>query len=220
MPKANPPTQGRPLIDVLLEDEPRNGNTEPGVIDEQIVSYSKTVPRDPPEEARRATIEFPLEPPAASIFDESGDDYYHDTELDEAAGDLIELCQALSHLNQIPIAIRWKRAGGTSGGKRILGQSIKATSLHRHFVGDVFIVWLAADHARDLGLDVLQLERLLFDQLVRCQFDDKGRPFIAAADVQENLATISQFGIGRGAEDPESKLDVFHNLVLELAGLK
>jgi hypothetical protein len=58
--------------------------------------------------------------------------------------------------------------------------------------GATFVIWLAADHL--MGWTREQIEPLLYHQLLRAEIDEKGNPFIAAADFEGFVAELREYG--------------------------
>lgn len=94
-----------------------------------------------------------------------GDDFLAAPVLETIGGSLIATCEELSILQAANITFRWKRRGGKSGGRAVWGRCTKAAGLVKHFSGSEFVIWVAADHARENRLTNRQLEALLFHEL-------------------------------------------------------
>lgn len=126
--------------------------------------------------------------------------------LDDDAGELQYLANAIfekhgllfKHLADASISYLWKREGGSGGGKATLGKCIKMSGLARHYAKCDFTIWLAADHCRDLQFDALQLEALLFHELlhigVEVNKDGQTKLVIQPHDLEVFLAEIQAYG--------------------------
>jgi hypothetical protein len=68
-------------------------------------------------------------------------------------------------LSPYEVCFLWRAKGGASGGIATLGKTTKASGLVRYFGEQDIVVWLAADHCRDLALSRHQVEALLFHEL-------------------------------------------------------
>jgi len=94
----------------------------------------------------------------------SDDDAYLEHErLQDEVRRLIDA--EFSHLREVDVRAAWKRKGGQSQGQATLGACLKATGLIRHWGRCHFVVWLAADHARERRLTNLQVEAILHHEL-------------------------------------------------------
>lgn len=63
------------------------------------------------------------------------------------------------------IVCLWKRKGGTSGGKAVLGKCQQLSGAARHFAGKRYLIWLGADTCRKARLTERQLEALVYHEL-------------------------------------------------------
>lgn len=63
------------------------------------------------------------------------------------------------------IVCLWKRKGGTSGGKDVLGKCQQLSGAARHFAGKRYLIWLGADTCRKARLTKTQLEALVYHEL-------------------------------------------------------
>ncbi len=69
----------------------------------------------------------------------------------------------------------WKAKGGDINGRATLGKCQKPGGLLKMFSGDAhYIIWLAADHARDLHLTRWQVEALLYHELCHTRWTERG----------------------------------------------
>lgn len=88
--------------------------------------------------------------------------------LNELGGRLIDHWPEMVHLSEATILYRWKRKGGKSHKKDALGFAQKPSGLLKHFSRADFIIWIAADHAREMAITNYQLEALLYHEMKHC----------------------------------------------------
>lgn len=118
----------------------------------------------------------PFVPPEAAFDD---DDFQRAPELERIVAALIAKWPELAFLEDVSIACRWKKAGGKSSGKPVLARNQKPSGLLKHFANCEYIIWVAADHLREMGLSNYQLEACLYHELQHCGFeiiDDEKSP--------------------------------------------
>ena len=95
-------------------------------------------------------------------------DFLEAPTLDVIGRALLKARPELSTIGEfaVVVAFRWKLAGGATGGKLTLGKCVKLSGLAAHFSeGTHYVVWLAADHLRQLKMTRWQVEALLFHEL-------------------------------------------------------
>lgn len=63
------------------------------------------------------------------------------------------------------IGALWKRKGGTSGGKEVLGKCQQLSGAARYFSGGRYLIWLGADTCRKARITERQLEALVYHEL-------------------------------------------------------
>jgi len=94
------------------------------------------------------------------------------------------------------LAVVWKRQGGQKGGRSTLGKCTKPGGLTRFYSGHDWVIWVAADHARQLKLDVHQVEALLYHELLHCALEgDPPVPAIVGHDVEAFLSEVEEYGL-------------------------
>ena len=146
---------------------------------------------------RAGSDPFPV--PAESQF---GDDSFLEApDLHEVARRLTGDPDLKAHLRAAghwDISFLWKKEGGAKNGKAILGKCVKVTGVLTAFTGSQFVIYLAANHARDHQLSERQVEALVFHELLHVEeiVDDNGnvRTGIAAHDFEEFAAVIHRYG--------------------------
>lgn len=99
------------------------------------------------------------------------------------------------------IVCLWKRKGGTSGGKDVLGKCQQLSGAARHFAGKRYLIWLGADTCRKARLTERQLEALVYHEL--CHLapgdldDDTGEeqaPKVVAHDFAGFTSELARYG--------------------------
>lgn len=143
-----------------------------------------------------------------------GRDFKEDDDLEILASQLIAAHETtLGHCRNLRIAYLWKRKGGGKGGKGTLGKCQSLSGVAQHWGRADILVWLAADHCKDLKLNARQLEALLFHELLHIGWDaDKGQAFIAEHDFAGFLKELELYG----AWDQDLQLLAHHKSQLRL----
>lgn len=91
----------------------------------------------------------------------------------------------------------WKRTGGASAGKSVLGKCVRAGSLARYYLTAAmpeatWVIWVAADNC--FGITPHQLEALVLHELLHTGMTDKLKPKIRPHDVEEFRFVIEEYG--------------------------
>ncbi len=145
---------------------------------------------DPARPDRRIII-----PPADETF---GDARFMDSAfLQMVMDDLVARTDRplLSSLRDQSVAVLWKKTGGKTHGKSTLGKATKPSGLLAHFADLDFIIWIAADHVREYALNDLQLEALVYHELLHCDYDtETEEPTIAGHDAELFLSELDLYG--------------------------
>lgn len=93
------------------------------------------------------------------------------------------------------VCFLWRAKGGASGGVATLGKTTKASGLVRYFGEQDLVVWLAADHCRDLALSRRQIEALLWHELSHPQLDpESGQLIIRGHEFSGFLSELEEYG--------------------------
>lgn len=92
------------------------------------------------------------------------------------------------------VCFLWRAKGGASGGVATLGKTTKASGLVRYFGEQDLVIWLAADHCRDLALSRHQIEALLYHELSHCWQDDQGQLSLRAHEFSGFLSELEEYG--------------------------
>ena len=100
------------------------------------------------------------------------------------------------HLRDREVVYLWKASGGKANGKLVLGKCQKAAGLVAHFSKADWVVWLSADHGRDLGLTRWQVEAALYHELLHAgQNEQTMEPAVYPHDAEMFRAEIEQYGL-------------------------
>lgn len=153
-----------------------------------------------PEQWDTATL---VAPGDGQFIDELGEpiDFLAAEPLQKMAHRLINECPEFSHLANCSIAYLWKRKGGKSGGRAILGKATIASGLLAHLTELNAVIWLAADHIRTAHRTGMQMEAALYHYLseIDQDVDDDGNATWTrrSPDVQVYIAEVKKYGLWR-----------------------
>lgn len=91
----------------------------------------------------------------------------------------------------------WKRAGGQSAGRDVLGKCVKSGSLARYYarLADpkaTWTIWIAADNCE--GITAHQAQALVLHELLHTGINPKLKPKIVGHDVEEFRFVIEEYG--------------------------
>lgn len=92
------------------------------------------------------------------------------------------------------IEFMWKRKGGESGGNSVLGRCVKVGGLAGFYADHQFLIWVAADHARDFRLTRHQVEALLFHELKHVDRTETYAPTTRGHEVEMFVDEVRIFG--------------------------
>lgn len=107
-----------------------------------------------------------LAPPAEIAF--MSGEWAESSALEELAEDLIAKWPELRFLDGYRIRVLWKENGGDSRGRLTLGKCSKPSGVARYFALCDWVIWLAADHCREMKFTDEQIEALLYHELKHC----------------------------------------------------
>jgi hypothetical protein len=127
-------------------------------------------------EAKRLGISAAI--PSAAEFGEL--DFLERDELKAVRDSLVHDYEELSFLDDFQVRVLWKAAGGKSGGHATLGRTKVTSGLVKYFGIADWVIWLAADHCRALEFSDLQVEALLYHELLHCELVGEKDPKPAA----------------------------------------
>lgn len=144
------------------------------------------------------TLHGPVRAPNTAPYPVLADDQFGSADYVEAV-DLISLAHKLTegtpafeHVKMLNVRYYWKRKGGMSAGKPVLGRCVRPSGLWKLHSDADFEIWLAADGCQ--GWNRGQVEALLFRQLCRIGRDTDGNTTLNAPDFVGFIAEIRQYG--------------------------
>lgn len=121
-------------------------------------------------------------------------EYLLATDLRPAYEGLVEACPELGHLRDRRVVVLWKRAGGKGKGKLVYGTCQKPGGLLRHFTQADYVVCLSADHCRSWNPTPVELEALLYHELLHTGDDDHGQPTLYPHDFEGFVRELEHYG--------------------------
>lgn len=94
-------------------------------------------------------------------------------QLTQCGEKLLEDCPEFTHITAMEprICFLWKRKGGNSRGKRQFSNVAKCSPLAKFLGQYEFVVWIAADHAFNMGFDDTKIEAALYRALKLLQLN-------------------------------------------------
>lgn len=93
-------------------------------------------------------------------------DFIKGTDIRPIAQALIKERKCFEKIRFTDIDYAWKREGGRSGGKPVLGKCIKLSGTAKYYAGGPeFLIWLSADWMLALTLTRFQVEAIIFHEL-------------------------------------------------------
>lgn len=123
-------------------------------------------------------------------------EYLPANDIADIGARLIATCEELAHLHTATINYVWKREGGKSGGKCVLGKCTALSGYARFLSEADFLIWLAADHAREFGMTTAQLEALTYHELMHADVDpDNAKPKVRPHDVEMFVSEVERYGL-------------------------
>jgi hypothetical protein len=138
--------------------------------------------------------------PSEGDFEAADDEFLSDNHLERVGKALIASRMGIN-TGHARVIYRWKEKGGASNGKNVLGKCVKLSGPAKHFGNAEYLVWLAADHCRVLGLTEWELEALLFHELMHVEEgeDDEGNPTykVRGHDAELFVAEFRHYGLWR-----------------------
>lgn len=127
-------------------------------------------------------------------FEREGATFLEDANLSRTMHDLIEAHPRLRFLQRLGVDVFWKQKGGLKGGKPVFSKATKPSGLLRQYSEQDFILWLAADHMRELCASAYTVEAALFNALLYCGQDDEGKPKLLAPDFTGFFVEVEHYG--------------------------
>lgn len=140
--------------------------------------------------------------PPKSRFEEMDAKFIEAPDLEEIIEALISTHESMfGHIAGMEVKALWKAEGGDRNGNATLGKCVKPSGLAKYFGDCDFVIWLAADHLRELNAGdpatALQVEGLCFHELKHCASTDKGAPAIQGHDFEGFADEVLQYGAFR-----------------------
>lgn len=130
--------------------------------------------------------------PLPKAFDEQDTDYLEAPELADLAEAILAKRVGDGPATEASILYRWKREGGSKGGKDVLGKCAKTSPLIRSLTGCQFFIWLAADYCQVLS--DRQIEALLHHELRHIGGDENGKLYARGHDFELFAADLQHYG--------------------------
>jgi hypothetical protein len=110
--------------------------------------------------------------PEDKEFEEIEFDFLKSDDIAEVANLLIR--SKMQHLGPVRIEYFWKQKGGSKGGNRIVGTCKRPSGILKHYCPSEIIIWLAADHVRELKLTRFQVEAAVYHELNHIEYGPEG----------------------------------------------
>lgn len=114
-------------------------------------------------------------------------------DIERIAARLILRHQMTPH-NTCNIVYLWKDKGGKSHGSAVYGKATKPSGLLRHFSECDFVIWLAADHLRECGATVREVEAVVYHELRHIASDENDDPCLTGHEYAGFLAELKEYG--------------------------
>lgn len=132
--------------------------------------------------------------PSASEFGSS--DFLEVESLGELRDQLVREYEELGFLDAWTVRVLWKASGGGPGSRPKLGKCTVASGLVQYFGLADWVVWLAADHCRQLEFSDVQVEALLYHELLHCVLkgEKDPKPAVRPHDFEGFAAEIRRYG--------------------------
>lgn len=148
--------------------------------------------------------EYPLNRihiPGKFEMEDSDTGFVESDDLAELGSELIQKHDDLGWLHAYQVRYLWKGSGGKKGGMPVLGKCVLLSGLTEHFGGCDYVIWLGADHVRQLEMTDGQIEALLFHELSHCacSVDDDGEVKLRTKnhDMEIFFAEVERYGLWR-----------------------
>lgn len=133
--------------------------------------------------------------PSEAEFEDFDAEFLAAPALKAVAHQLMAHHARLSMHQECDLDVLWRQKGGQSQGSPVWAKTTKLSGLAKHYSGQQFVIWVAADHAREQRLSAWQLEALLFHELNHIAWDEEDRKFVYAGHDWEGFAAeIAEYG--------------------------
>lgn len=155
---------------------------------------------DPPTAAAPVKQLRSLRGDPDALFDvpvlEKGEDFKPADKLEDVVRGLIgAFPDRLGTLAPLTIRVMWQAHGRTARGREILGKASRPSGISKFLLEDVdFLLYVAADHCRNLGMTNYTMEAELFNLLCQCFVDAEGKPMILGPDFSGFTAELRAYG--------------------------
>lgn len=127
------------------------------------------------------------------------DDFDHQFMTDPDLSRLLEILRNrhMGHMAHFQIGVLWKRKGGKSAKRLVLGKAqLTQSGLLGYFTGFDAVIWLAADNLLEINATPAKVEAALFHELCSLQVDpETGNIVVAKPDFAGYLAEIEHYGL-------------------------
>lgn len=137
-------------------------------------------------------------PNPGEFFDEKTGkelDFLLSAEIANIAQNLIEsYTEDFDRLNMVEIDYFWKRKGGETSGRRVLGKCVKVTGPLKYYSKKDFIIWIAADHC--FRFNLYQLTAVTFHELLHAHYTNDAE--LRGHDLEVFGREIEVFGDWKG----------------------
>lgn len=129
-------------------------------------------------------------------------DYLLSPDIAGIANNLIQTYEEdFARLNMVEIDYFWKRKGGETNGRRVLGKCVKVSGPLKYYSKKHFLIWLAADHC--FRFDLYQLTAVTFHELLHAHYTNDaelrghdlevfGREIEVFGDWKSDIAAVRQ----------------------------
>ncbi len=148
-----------------------------------------------------------IEIPDDEHFVEEGVDFLEAPDIENLGRRLRVDKPTLHALSDYKITYLWKRTGGASGGRNVLGKCLRTPPMVKTFAPSTWTIWLAADNCREFRLTDRQFEALVFHELLHCDLAEKEvtdkltgevtteyRPAVRGHDLETFMSEVDEYG--------------------------
>lgn len=136
----------------------------------------------------------PARVPDADTFKEEGKEFLPADDIEAVAEALISH-HGFPWAGEVIISYYWRDKGGSSQGKAVLGKCVKLSGLAKVGIGGDFVIWLAADTARDVRLTAWQMEAAIYHELLHVGWNDEAdKPGVEPHQFEGFLAELREYG--------------------------
>lgn len=133
--------------------------------------------------------------PTDLVFEDADAEYIESEPLAEVGLRLVERHQEFKHLRGRDIRFYWRRNGGSPSNKISLGAAHHPAGLLRQTLENAdWLIWLAADHLRQVKPTKRQVEACIFRQLCHAQETSKGKPTNAPHAFEGFTSELQHYG--------------------------